>query len=136
MIIPESAYLNFGLESCRQLVQNFVHQLLVFQNFSGLHNSDNGSLDEQLAILFDVLVRHLDLDLLLRLHRDVDVHAQLLVLVAVKEANHVPVFKVVLVCAFVLKNKQLGLEQDLQHLQMMKILALNVQLLSFTTPVA
>ena len=89
----------------------------MLQSFPRLHDSDDGSLNQQLTIFFNVLVSHLNLLLLLSLHGDVYVDSELLVLVAVEEADDCPVFQVVLVHAFVLQHKQLGLEQNLKHLQ-------------------
>lgn len=57
--------LNFGLESRRELVEDFSHQLRVVESLAHLHNADDGGLDEHLAVFFDVLVCHLLLGLLL-----------------------------------------------------------------------
>lgn len=70
--------LNFRLEAGRELVEDFSHQLRVIQGFAHLHDANDGSLNEHLAVFFDVLVRHLLLSLLFRLQREVDVDAEFL----------------------------------------------------------
>lgn len=70
--------LNFGLESRRELVEDFSHQLRVVESLAHLHDADDGGLDEHLAVLFDVLVSHLLLGLLLGLQREVDVDLKFL----------------------------------------------------------
>ena len=47
----------------------------------GLHDPHDGGLDQQLAVLLNVLVSHLGLLALVASHRYVDVHLQLFVLV-------------------------------------------------------
>ena len=76
---------HFGHESRAELVEDLGHELRVLEGLPGLHDAHDGGLDEELAVLLDVLVGELHLLLLLSLHRNVDVHAQFLVLVAVEQ---------------------------------------------------
>lgn len=52
-----------GLEARRELLQHLHQKLLVLGNFSHLHDTDNCRLNEQLTVLFNVLVCQLLLDL-------------------------------------------------------------------------
>lgn len=52
------------LEARGELVEDFHEQLLVFANFSHLHDPNDGRLDQQFAVLFYVLVGQLLLYLL------------------------------------------------------------------------
>ena len=70
-----------------QLVENFSHEVLMLQNFPGLHDSDNRSLDQELSVLLNVFVSHLHLLPLLCLHGNVDVDPQLLVLVLMEQVD-------------------------------------------------
>lgn len=100
-------HLNLGLEPGGQLVQDLGHQLLVLQNPPRLHDPDDGGLDQQLPVFLDVFVRQFHFLLLLRLHRDVDVHPELLVLVAVEENHDGAVLQVVLVDRLILQDEKL-----------------------------
>lgn len=68
--------LNFRLETCRELVEDFRDELRVMKSFSHFHDTDNGSLDEHFAVFFDVLVCHFLFGLLLRFQWEVDVDAK------------------------------------------------------------
>ena len=59
----------------------------MLQHLPGLHDPDDGGLDEQLPVLLDVFVSQLHLLPLFGLHGDVDVDPQLLVLVAVEQVH-------------------------------------------------
>lgn len=48
---------NLGLESVLQLCNDFGHQVTVVQLFTGLHDTHNSSLNLQLSVFFDDLVR-------------------------------------------------------------------------------
>jgi hypothetical protein len=48
--------LNFRLEASRELVENFGNELSVVQGLPHLHDTNDGRLDEHLAVFFDVLV--------------------------------------------------------------------------------
>ena len=64
------------------------HELRVFGDLPGLHYTDDGCLDQEFPVLLHILVGNLRLLLLFRLHGDVDVDAQLLVLVLVEQLDH------------------------------------------------
>ena len=103
------------------------HELLVFGDFPGLHDADDGCLYQEFPVLLDVLVSHLHLLLLLSFHGDVDVDPQLLVLVLLVQLDHCRVVQVrvsrsTLVhgpcpgSSFVFQLQQLGFEQYLEDL--------------------
>lgn len=76
----KSNYLNHmhsRLEPRRQLIQNLCHQLLMFQNLTHFHDPNYGCLNQQFAVLLDILVGGFFLHSKLGFHRYVDVHAQL-----------------------------------------------------------
>ena len=105
-----------NLPNC-QLIEDLGHELLVFQHLPGLHDSDDGGLDQQLPVLLDVFVGHLHLLSLLGLHGNVDVDPELLVLVAVEQVDRGARVDAVLVDELVVgSDQQLGLEEDLQNL--------------------
>lgn len=69
-------YLDLGLEATGQLVEDFGDQLRVIESLTHLHDSDNCSLDQHLAVLFDVLVSRLLFSFLFGLDREIDVDAE------------------------------------------------------------
>ena len=79
--------MNINIAPVRQLVKDLGHELGVLQGLPRLHDPDDGRLDEDLPVLFDVFVGHFHLLLLLNLHRNVDVYPELLVLVAVEQVD-------------------------------------------------
>lgn len=108
---------HFGLEPRRQLTKNFTYQINVLQSLSHLHDSHNSSLDQQLAILLNILMGLFILLLHLRLDRRIYVDAELLVLV-VEEQFDTSVRQDVglLQFAVLFTYKKLGLEQNGQYL--------------------
>lgn len=64
------------LEPGAQLIQNFGDELLMFQNFSHLHNSNYRRLYEKFPVFLYVLVGRFLLDLQLGFHRYVYIDPQ------------------------------------------------------------
>jgi hypothetical protein len=88
----------------------------MFQHFSCLHNPHNSRLYEQFSVFLNVFVSHLHLLPLLRLHGDVDVHPQLLVLIPMEQVHSGGWFNLVLIKFFSWTHKKFGLQKDLQDL--------------------
>ena len=59
----------------------------MFGHLAGLHDADDGSLDEDLAVFLDGLVRLFHLLFLLSFHGQVDVDAELFVAVLLEERD-------------------------------------------------
>lgn len=78
---------HLGLEPRRQLVEDLRDKIGVIESFPHLHNAHDRRLDQQLAVLLDVLMHCLLLYLELSLQRLVNVDATLFVLV-VEEQLH------------------------------------------------
>lgn len=69
-------HLDLGLETCRQLIQNFSDKVGVVQSLAHFHDSHDRCLYQNLAILFDVFVSRLLLYLQFCLKGEVDVDAK------------------------------------------------------------
>lgn len=70
--------LNFRLEACRELVEDFVDELRVIECFAHLHDANDGGFNQQLSVFFDVLVCNFLFSLLFRFQWEVDVDAKFL----------------------------------------------------------